>query len=122
MEKIIHFDISAEDVQRAKAFYETLFGWKIERFPYSPDEYYLIQTEAADEGPGIGGGISKRVEVEHGITNYIQVEDINKSLNKAVELGGEIISPKTKIATVGYVASCKDTEGNVFGLIELEEE
>ncbi|WP_299164445.1 VOC family protein [uncultured Eudoraea sp.] len=55
MSSIIHFDISAEDVQRAKNFYEQLFGWKIEKFPASPVEYYLIETSTASGEKGIGG-------------------------------------------------------------------
>ena len=49
MASIIHFDISAEDVLRAKSFYENLFGWKIEKFPNGLAEYYLIETLVRQE-------------------------------------------------------------------------
>ncbi len=119
MPSIIHFDISADNVQRAKSFYEKLFGWKIEKFPASPKEYYLIETSAASGEKAIGGGITKREKVYQKITNFIQVNSINKSIRKVKELGGRIIEPKTSIPAIGYIAGCEDTEGNIFGIMEI---
>ena len=59
MATIVHFDIAADDPQRAKNFYESLFGWKIEQ-PPGPMEYYLIETEDLNGVPGLGGGMGKR--------------------------------------------------------------
>lgn len=120
MATIIHFDISADDLQRAKKFYEQLFDWKIEKFPNSPQDYYIIETQTTTGEKGITGGIAKREKDYQKITNFIQVDSIDDSISKVKELRGQIIEPKTAIPTVGYIAGCKDTEDNIFGLIEVE--
>mgnify|MGYP003626241348 FL=1 len=121
MASIIHFDISAEDVLRAKSFYENLFGWKIEEYPSGPTEYYLIETLAKTGKKGIGGGIAKRQKSGQNITNFIEVDSIDEAIAKVRELGGEIVEPKSMISKIGYIAGCKDTEGNSFGLMEVIE-
>lgn len=120
MATIIHFDISADDLQRAKKFYEQLFDWKIKKFPNSPQDYYIIETQTTTGEKGITGGIAKREKDYQKITNFIQVDSIDDSISKVKELGGQIIEPKTAIPTVGHIAGCKDTEDNIFGLIEVE--
>ncbi|MEH6620638.1 VOC family protein [Maribacter arcticus] len=119
MASIIHFDISAEDVLRAKSFYENLFGWKIEKFPNGPKEYYLIETLAKTGEKGIGGGIAKREKSGKHITNFIKVNSMDEAMDKVRELDGEIVEPKSMISNIGHIASCKDTEGNSFGLMEV---
>lgn len=114
---IAHFDISADNVPRAKNFYEKLFGWKIEKFPFGP-EYYLIETTTETGRKGVGGGIAHREKPYQKITNFIQVDSIDDSIAKVIELGGKIMEPKTAIPTVGFIAGCEDTEGNIFGLLE----
>jgi len=120
MTSIIHFDISA-DVLRAKNFYEKLFGWKIEKFPTGPVEYYLIETLAKTGKKGISGGIAKREKAYQQITNFIEVASIDEAIAKVKELGGEIVEPKSAIPNIGFIAGCKDTEGNVFGIMEVTE-
>ncbi len=120
MATVIHFDISADNLERAKIFYQKLFGWKIEKFTESPQDYYLIETQTATGEKGITGGIALREKDYQKITNFIQVDSIDESIEKVKELGGQIIEPKTTIPTVGYIAGCKDTENNIFGLIEVE--
>ncbi|TLP81775.1 VOC family protein [Maribacter sp. ACAM166] len=120
MASIIHFDISADDVLRAKTFYEKLFGWKIEKFPTGPREYYLIETLAKTGKKSIGGGIAKREKTDQQITNFIEVDSIDEAIAKVRELGGEIVEPKSAIPNGGYIAACKDTEGNTFGMMELK--
>lgn len=122
MPSIIHFDISADDVLRAKNFYEKLFGWKIEKFPGGPQEYYLIETLATTGKKGIGGGLAKREKHYQKITNFVEVESIDEAIAKVRELGGEIVEPKSAIPDVGFIAACKDTEGNIFGIMEVRQE
>jgi len=119
MATIIHFDISADDLQRAKNFYEKLFGWSFTKFPNSPQEYFLIETKTSSGEKGITGGMAKREKAWQKITNFIQVDSIDKSMSDVISLGGQITEPKTAIPTIGYIAGCKDTEDNIFGLIEL---
>ena len=120
MATVIHFDISADNLERAKIFYQKLFGWKIEKFTESPQDYYLIETQTATGEKGITGGIALREKDYQKITNFIQVDSIDESIEKVKELGGQIIELKTTIPTVGHIAGCKDTENNIFGLIEVE--
>ena len=121
MTTIVHFDISADDVQRARKFYEKLFGWKIYKYPHSPEGHYFIETIKPNGEQGLSGGISKRKQPNHKITNYIEVDSIDDSLLQVKRLGGKITDPKTEIPAVGIIAGCEDTEGNMFFLLQVEE-
>lgn len=68
MPTIVHFDIAADEPERAKRFYEKLFDWKIELLP-GPVPYYLIETTDLDGKEGVGGGIAKRGTPEQKIRN-----------------------------------------------------
>jgi len=118
MATLVHFDISAEDTERAKAFYEKLFNWKIEKMP-GPMDYSMIYTNDLKGVPGIGGGLSKRDPgMPAGIVNYIGVESINKVLEQVVVLGGKILLPVQAVPGYGLLAVCTDTEDNIFGVFE----
>lgn len=121
MATIVHFDVPAEDIMRAKKFYESLFEWKIEPVP-GPMEYYNIFTKNQDGTPGIGGGMGKRGAPEQKITNYIGVTNIEEYIKKVEELGGKILMPRTIIPGFGYLSTFIDTEGNTIGLWETNEE
>jgi len=121
MASIIHFDISVDDIQRAKRFYEQLFDWKITKYPLDGPEYYLIETKTDAGTKGISGGLAQRSDASQKITNFIQVASIDESIAKVLDLGGQILEEKTLIPSVGYIVGCKDTEDNTFGLIELEQ-
>jgi len=111
---IVHFEIPADDLDRAQKFYGELLDWKIT--PADPSsEYYLIQT--GEEGD-LGGGMTKRMHPQQMPVNYIRVESVEEYSNTVVTLGGQVIVPKTAVPTMGYFAQCLDTEGNVFALWE----
>jgi len=110
---IVHFEIPADDINRAQRFYNELLGWRITRDPSS--EYYLIQT--GEEGD-LGGGLMKRMHPQQSPVNYIQVESVEEYTKKAITLGEQVIVPKMAVPTIGYFAQCLDTEGNVFALWE----
>jgi len=116
MSRVIHFEIPANDVDRAAAFYRKAFGWKIEKWA-GPVEYWMVTT-GADE-PGINGGMMPRGNVTT-TTNTIGVESVDKALATVQEAGGKLIMPKTAIPTVGYFAYCEDTEGNLFGVMQSD--
>lgn len=118
MATIVHFDLSADNPERAKKFYEELFSWKFNLLP-GPMNYYLIETKDLQGNTGIGGGLSKRENPEqNGINNFIGVASIDESLKKVTELGGKVIQPKQPIPGWGALALCMDTENNIFGLFE----
>jgi predicted enzyme related to lactoylglutathione lyase len=114
MPKIVHFEIPADDIDRAKYFYTDLFGWKIEEVP-SMGGYWLIKTGGKDE---VGGGMMERQSPQHTITNYIGVSSVDEYAAKVEKLGGKIVVPKKAVPGMGYFAICLDTENNVFGLWE----
>ncbi len=121
MATIVHFDLPADDPERAMAFYSGLFGWKFEKSE-GPFEYYLIETAALDGSPGPGGGMGRRGAPGQQIMNYIGVADIDASLARVAELGGSITMPRTTVPGFGYLAIATDTEGNAFGLWEDDPE
>jgi len=117
MPTIVHFDIAAENPQRARRFYQGILDWKIER-PPGPMDYHLIETTDLDGKSGVGGGLGKREGTGPGIIVYIGVKSLDEYLSKVDKLGGKIIQPKTAVPGWGYLAVCLDTENNAFGLWE----
>ena len=115
MPTIVHFDISADDTERAKKFYEALFNWKMESPPGMTD-YYLIETADLEGKRGVGGGLGKRGEPNQRITSYIGVDSVVAYSSKVQNLGGKVIQPKMTVPGWGYLAVCTDTESNMFGL------
>ena len=121
MPTIVHFDISADDTEGAKKFYEELFDWKIEPLP-GPEAYYFIETTGLDGQTGVGGGMARRNKPEDKIINFVGVESIDEYVAKVEKLGGKVIEPKRPVPGWGYLAVCLDTENNLFGLWEENED
>jgi uncharacterized protein len=115
---IVWFEIPADNVERAKKFYGSLFGWKIEKFPGVTD-YWHIDTGGGDDTPD--GGLMKRVHSEQPITNYVAVSSVDKAAANVEKLGGKICKAKTAVPQMGYFAICQDTENNMFALWERNE-
>jgi hypothetical protein len=122
---IVHFEIPADDVERARKFYTTLFGWKIEKIEVKKDgdimNYWMISTssiEDSNEKSSIDGGLIKRQHPQQPNLNYISVSSIDEYSNKVNELGGKVVLPKTEITGYGFFAVCIDTENNAFALWE----
>lgn len=110
---IVHFEIPADDVPRAKKFYEKAFGWKITD-PWKMN-YFLVETKKKGE-EGINGGLMSRKEPGQPFMNYLAVASIDASLKKVEKAGGVVAMPKTEIAPgMGWIAAFKDTEGNIMG-------
>jgi uncharacterized protein len=121
MPTIVHFDIPADDVERAKKFYSDLFGWKIEKWSESGTgdmEYWMVTTTDGKGNKGIDGGIMKRQNPQHQVTNSIDVKSVDEYSSKVQQLGGKVVYPKMAIPKMGYFAGCLDTEGNSFGIFE----
>ncbi len=114
-------------MQKLKAFYEDVLGWKIIKTPMSGMEYWLIYTVPTDDKgmlqrPGVNGGLYPRTPDMPGATqvNYISVENIDEYVAKVTKAGGKIIMPKQQIPTIGWFAIAADPEGNTFGLLQPE--
>ena len=120
MSRIVHFEIPADNPERAIKFYEKVFDWQIEKWD-GPIEYWLIMTGEEDK-PGIDGGLARREDPTTGVENTIDVKDLDASLANVKASGGEVFRPKMAVPGVGWMAYIKDTEGNVFGLMENDSE
>lgn len=120
MKRVVHFDIGADNPERAVKFYTNVFDWSVQKWE-GPTDYWLVTTGPENE-PGINGGIAKRNRPQETTTNTIEVPSVDEFLEKVKEAGGKIITPKTPIQGVGYFVLCQDTEGNPFGLMEEDPE
>ncbi len=116
MPRVVHFELSAENPERAIKFYEDVFGWKVEKWD-GPIEYWLVMTGESDE-PGIDGGIMRREGGYENTINTIDVPDVDEYIEKIEKAGGKVDQPKMAIPGVGYVAYLQDTEGNKFGIMQ----
>jgi len=114
---IVWFEIPADDPERAKKFYGSLFGWKIKKFP-GLNDYWHIDTGGADASPD--GGMLRRKHPGHTITNYVLVSSVDQSATKAQQLGGKICMGKTAVPGAGHFVICEDPEGNAFALWEAD--
>ena len=111
---IMHFEIPADDLKRAKKFYEKAFGWKITD-PWKMD-YFFVETKAKRE-EGINGGMLLRKMPDQPFMNYITVDSIDAYCKKVEKAGGTIVLPKMEIGEgMGWIAAFKDTENNIMGL------
>ena len=118
---VVHFEIPASDTEKLKKFYSGVFGWKIEKGSEDmsgPMEYWLVKA-GEDKEIGINGAISG-VSSFKGTINTISVPSYEEAAKKIVDAGGKILSPKTAVPGVGYMSYCRDTEGNVFGIMQTD--
>ena len=113
-----HFAINADDPPRARAFYETVFGWTFA--PWGPPDFYSAETPT----PGLRGAVQGRRTVDGtpmpGIEVTFGVEDIEAAVAAIEAAGGRILTPPFHIEGVGRLAWFQDTEGNVAGAMQYE--
>jgi predicted enzyme related to lactoylglutathione lyase len=112
----VHFEIPAENPQRAMNFYTNLFGWKFKKWE-GPMDYWIISTGQASE-PGIDGGLMPRRDPNQPCVNTISVPNVDESIKVAESNGGAVVVPKMAIPSVGWLVYCKDTEGHIFGMMQ----
>ncbi|HZY47472.1 MAG TPA: VOC family protein [Candidatus Bathyarchaeia archaeon] len=120
--RVVHFELPADNVERAKNFYQKAFGWDISQFPGM--EYHMVNTAEVDQQtrqPKIPGGINGGMAKRNGDTNKntvitIDTTDIDATLKNIERLGGKTVQKKQPVADMGFTAYFKDTEGNVIGL------
>jgi len=118
MPRPVHFDISAEDPERAAAFYANVFGWTFTKWD-GPMDYWLITT--GEEGAGIDGGLGVRRHEAPEVPFTLDVPSVDEYVAKVTDAGGTIVQPKSPIPGVGWMAVFADPEGNVFGMMEADE-
>jgi len=113
MNSIAHFAIHADDVERARTFYERVFDWSFE--PWGPPGFYLIRTPG--EG-GIHGSLQGRSEPLQGtglraFECTVAVEELDAIAAGIAEAGGQVVMPPMTIPNVGRMLKFEDTEGNI---------
>ena len=106
--EIVHLEIPSDDTGNARKFWGDLFGWQFEQYP-GPTEYHMARI---NERSGVA--ISKE-EGKRGTRPYFDVGDINAGVARVKELGGEA-SDGMPVPSMGWFSTCKDPEGNEFGL------
>jgi predicted enzyme related to lactoylglutathione lyase len=123
MSRVIHFEIHASNPERAIEFYQKVFGWTFQKWE-GPMPYWLVTTGPAGE-PGINGGLLSRQGGEpvdgQAVNAYVctvGVDQIDASMSKAQSSGATVAVPKMAVPGVGWLAYFKDTEGNIFGVMQ----
>jgi predicted enzyme related to lactoylglutathione lyase len=121
---IVHFEIPADQPERAAKFYRELFGWDITQFEGSAAggiEYWSVRTVPTDAAgwparPGVNGGLMRRMYQGQPPVNYVAVEDVDEFVKKANRLGAKVLMEKTPVPGMGWFAQLNDTEGNLFAV------
>ena len=118
MSRVVHFEITADDPERAVQFYTEVFGWQLHKWD-GPQDYWLATTGAKD-APGIDGAIMRRDPSMPEVVNTLDVSSVDDAVAKISAHGGSVVAPKMAIPGIGYFAYCKDTEGNTFGVMQSD--
>jgi len=124
MPRPIHFEIQAENVERAIAFYGELLGWEFSQWGKEP--YWLVKT--GEKGtPGIDGGLMPRrggspadMQPVNAFVCTVDVAALDAMVKRVMDLRGSIALPRMPIPTVGWLAYAKETEGNIFGIMQMD--
>jgi hypothetical protein len=129
MNKVTHFEFPWDDKDRAKAFYQDVFGWKPferEQFGYTSWQTGPIDEKMQPTEVGfINGGSSKRDPQMPYPMFYVDTEDIDATLEKIVAQGGVVVRGKTPLGengAMGFLAWFKDSEGNILGLSQYKKQ
>jgi uncharacterized protein len=123
MSRVVHFEIQAEDVERAKSFYASVFDWSFEDYSqYTGSPYWGVTTGPEDE-PGINGGLLQRPAATPGSgqgTNAfvctMGVEDYDGTERRILDAGGQVALPKMALPGMAWQGYYLDPEGNTFGI------
>lgn len=111
---VVHFEIMGGEGKALQAFYRSLFDWHVDAD--NPMNYGMVDTHT--EGQGIGGGIGGEPDGHARVTVYVEVSDLQATLDRAERLGGKTIMPPTEIPGMVTMAMFTDPEGNVTGPVK----
>jgi len=119
---VVHFAIHADDPERARNFYEAVFGWQFEA--WGPTDFWLIKT-GTEANPGIHGALQRRTKPVQGdgMNGYectISVESVDDVAAAVEKNGGSLLLQKTHVPTVGWMIQLRDTEGNTVNAMKYE--
>jgi predicted enzyme related to lactoylglutathione lyase len=113
-----------DDTDRARKFYEKVFGWGFE--PFGPPGFYIVHTDGLGNGGPVLGAMQKKFEVVPGVvpTGFectISVPNLDAAIKSIEQSGGRILMPKATIPHVGTMVRFADTEGNVVCAMQYED-
>ena len=125
-DKVVHFEIPADDMARAKDFYGSVFGWELADWPMADGSAYVgARTVEVDEAthmpktPGaINGGLMLRSDKTKAPILAMEVASIEESIKKIEAKGGKVVMAKIPLGDMGFYAYATDSESNVIGLWE----
>ena len=112
--QMVHLEIPAGDTAKAREFWGSLFGWQFQAFEGAPSEYLMTRFSETT-----GGAIFEADGDKRGTRVYFDVDDINTGIARVKELGGEAAEAMA-VPSMGWFATCTDTEGNDFGLWQTD--
>jgi predicted enzyme related to lactoylglutathione lyase len=128
MNRVVHFEIHAKDLDRMQQFYSDVFGWKITNLGPQMGHYRMVETgenEPGEKWPGINGGITPRMgepaasgQPVNAYVCTISVNDLDVYIDKVKKAGGSMALEKMDVPGVGWLAYCKDIEENIFGMLQ----
>src|SRR3989344_5542887 len=122
MDKIVHFEIPVDNLERAQQFYKKFFGWNIVKTEMPNMEYHIIHTVETDKkgmpksSGAINGGMMKRMKKGETPVLVIKVKSLDDTLKKLKQVGIKIVMPKMQVGNMGLYARFLDPEGNVMGI------
>ena len=125
MNSVVHFEMPFEDRERAAKFYQSAFGWEIQKLGPEMGNYVLATTTESDQkGPkkpgAINGGLFEKQPdrpMQHPSV-VVAVDDLKKAMQKVTASGGKVLGDPMEIPGVGQYASITDTEGNRVGVLQ----
>ena len=125
--RIVHFEIHAANVERAKKFYQDVFGWQFPQWMEEPAYWGVMTAEEGSAEPGINGGMLIRrgsPPVDGAPVNAyvctVQVDDFDEIHDRVLAAGGTVAVPKHAIPGMAWQGYYKDTEGNIFGVHQAD--
>jgi len=120
--RIVHFEIEATDRDRAARFYSQAFGWQMQQMGEEMGNYVVVTTGDPKEPGGINGGIytpqGGGAKELNAYSCVVGVDNIDQAMNSVKSAGGQVLGGKMDIPGVGTFARCKDTEGNLFTMLQ----
>lgn len=123
MARVVHFEIQADDLDRARAFYEAAFGWTFTDWSQVTGAPYLGVTTGAEGTPGIDGGMLQRPAPapapEQGTNAFVctvEVDDFDAVAERILQAGGQVALPKYALTGMAWQGYFLDTEGNTLGI------
>lgn len=127
MSRVVHFEIQADDVERAKTFYTAAFDWSFEDYgQFTGSPYWGIVT-GPEGDPGINGGLLQRGAAAPGVGQGLNgfvctvgVDDYDESERRILDAGGKVALPKMALMGMAWQGYYLDTEGNTFGIHQAD--